>query len=67
MPKRLLPPTTEAQEAFAMDFASWLELQKGPMLVKWTTLRKFVESEGNLCTKSALALMRRHGLMPKGI
>ena len=67
MPKRLLPPTTEAQEAFVMDFASWLELQKGPMLVKWTTLRKFVESEGNICTKSALAFMRKHGLTPKGI
>ncbi len=37
------------------------------MLVKWTTLRKFVESEANLCTKSALALMRKHGLMPKWI
>jgi len=50
-----------------MDFASWLELQKGPMLVKWTTLRKFVESAGNLCTKSALDLMRKHELKPKGI
>jgi len=67
MPKRLLPATTEAQEAFVMDFAIWLELQKGPMLVKWTTLRKFVESAGNLCAKSALDLMCKHELVPKGI
>ena len=67
MVKTILPPTTVAHEAFRVDFDGWLGQHAGATLVRWTSLRAYVQTRGNFSFKDALAFMKSRGLELKGI